>query len=819
MSASYHAKKSMQPVPRPGSQPSKAARAPCKVSDCDRTGPRPPFLLPSSASGISRLRKLAYRVGCSSADQLVSGPIAGTLGEMTKPRHVGPWRPAIRHLRAMSMRLLVCLVLPLAIAFQATPATADMNEPLETRLVPEVVESLFPNADGLGKVAGDPPVATVLKDGEIVGYLFSTHETLRPAGYSGNSFDIVVALSKDGVILGQRVLEQHEPLLVSGGAIPPEHFRRFLSRLRGTDIKMTRRYLPDDIDAVSGATVSAMIMSRAIVDSAILVGYLKEIIDDGSNSLSLDVYNSEDRSWSEMMADGSVRSLTVTNWEVREAFLAQLGESAVPEAGLGANDGNFITLYVALATPPAIGRNLFGARAFRAATQSSKAGEQQLLVASSGPYKWIPRNPWLVPIFDRVRVVQNGRELPLLPENFYWATRLAVNDHPRFTNAARFRVPSSMDFEPLEPWTLELRVFEEVPEGVEPRSVDFALPYRIPAQYVLGDDLALEEAGFKEPHYVGFGQWRESTLTDWQRSWVEKQWLILGLVALLIAVTSVMLFQHRLSQSRRLHAVVRTGILAITVVWVGWVAGAQLTILMVINYLHAAFTDVGWQSILFNPLLVILSIYVAISLLLWGRGVFCGWLCPFGALQEILNKIATAVRAPQFTVPQTVQQRLWALKYVLAAGILGLAAYSLSMASIAAEIEPFKTAISLKFQRNWPYVVYAGLLLFAGLFIERFFCRYLCPLGAVLALAGRLHVLNWLKRRPECGNPCKICESSCPVGAVEESGAINMNECFQYLDCQVDYFDDQRCPPLVASRKRLENMRQPSAAGLATAGE
>ena len=127
-----------------------------------------------------------------------------------------------------------------------------------------------------------------------------------------------------------------------------------------------------------------------------------------------------------------------------------------------------------------------------------------------------------------------------------------------------------------------------------------------------------------------------------------------------------------------------------------------------------------------------------------------------------------------------------------------MACYSLNAAAGAAEIEPFKTAITMKFDRAWPYVVYAIALLTAGLFIERFFCRYLCPLGAVLAVGGRLDILNWLKRRHECGNPCQICATSCPIGAINDNGAINMNECFQCLDCQIDYSDDQRCPVLVS---------------------
>ena len=90
--------------------------------------------------------------------------------------------------------------------------------------------------------------------------------------------------------------------------------------------------------------------------------------------------------------------------------------------------------------------------------------------------------------------------------------------------------------------------------------------------------------------------------------------------------------------------------------------------------------------------------------------------------------------------------------------------------------------------------VWDGLSSFGGL------------LGGVLAALDRLHLIDLLKRRPECGNPCHLCERSCPVRAIENTGKIVTAECFQCLDCQVEYYDDKRCPPLVQAAK----LRAPS---------
>src|SRR5699024_1046815 len=143
---------------------------------------------------------------------------------------------------------------------------------------------------------------------------------------------------------------------------------------------------------------------------------------------------------------------------------------------------------------------------------------------------------------------------------------------------------------------------------------------------------------------------------------------------------------------------------------------------------------------LMDPLVFIQWFAVAASLTFWGRGAYCGWLCPFGALQELSNQIARAFKVPQWTLPWSLHERLWPIKYMMFLGLFGVSLYSVSLSEQLAEVEPFKTAIILKFLRDWPFVVYALVLLVIGLVIERFYCRYLCPLGAALAIPARIRM-------------------------------------------------------------------------------
>ena len=244
--------------------------------------------------------------------------------------------------------------------------------------------------------------------------------------------------------------------------------------------------------------------------------------------------------------------------------------------------------------------------------------------------------------------------------------------------------------------------------------------------------------------------------------------------------------------------------LLFTVVFIGGYAHAQLSVVNVITFANILFSGFRWEVFLLAPVTFILWFSVAASLLFWGRGAFCGWLCPFGALQELLSEAAQFLRIPQIKVPWGLNQRLWPIKYIIFLVIFGTSLGNMDLAERLAEAEPFKTVIVLFFDREWPYVLYGGGLLVMSFFIERFFCRYLCPLGAALAIPGRLRMFDWLKRHKECGSPCQRCAHECIVQAIHPEGHINPHECHYCLYCQVLYYDDHKCPVMVQRRLKRE---------------
>jgi polyferredoxin len=204
---------------------------------------------------------------------------------------------------------------------------------------------------------------------------------------------------------------------------------------------------------------------------------------------------------------------------------------------------------------------------------------------------------------------------------------------------------------------------------------------------------------------------------------------------------------------------VRRGFLIYTVVFIGWYGLAQLSVIHVLTFLHAAVHAFNWEVFLIDPLVFILWSFTAISLLLWGRGVFCGWLCPYGALQELVNQLARRFNVRQLEFPQVVHERLWSIKYIVLLLLFGVSLQSLSEAAVYAEVEPFRTAFTLRFQREWPFVLYAVGMVAVSVFNRKFFCKYLCPLGAALTFPGRFRIFDWwLRRHKECGHPADLRE-------------------------------------------------------------
>jgi transcriptional regulator of nitric oxide reductase len=684
-------------------------------------------------------------------------------------------------------RRLWLLLLALALA---SPAAAEKGK-LAERLTPDVMAAVFPGAERLGPEEGSPPAVAVYRGDKVVAWIFSTLDIINARGYSVVPFDVIAGVEPTGRITGAKVVFHREPYVYQDAIRQPQ-LDAFLAAEAGAPLNGSPTQLPPNF--VAQSTITARLMRAAVHDTARMVLHTRlgrQVVTEPT----IDVERFELKSWEELIAEGSVARLRITSGEVAAALAKAGAADATPDAPLRKPDDLYSEVFFGLLTPAAIGGNLLGVRNFNEFQQRIPQGRHVLFFASNGPYDFHGTSHWWKERgyrFDRIRIVQDGRPIGFLHYDYQPLLTGAVAGLQAQQEAGLFTLPADAVFDPVKPWRLEFLVNAAKPQpGSDPGSiagsttpvtVAFPLEYRLPAAHILMPD--------------------EPAVAAWVEAWRDARLNIAILAALLVALTAIFVFQARLSRSRLAHRLVRAGFLAVVLVWLGWVAGVQLSIVNVINYAQAPFRSFDASFYLAEPLMVIIAAYTLVSVVLIGRGVFCGWLCPFGALQELLAQASRALGAPQWNPSPGLEKRLWMGKYVAGAAVLVLVLSGIDGSGASAEIEPFKTAITSKFTRAWPYVLYAGALLAIGLFSERAYCRFLCPLGGVLAALDRLHLIDLLKRRPECGNPCHLCERSCPVRAIEPTGRIVMAECFQCLDCQVEYYDDTRCPPLVQAAAR-----------------
>lgn len=292
----------------------------------------------------------------------------------------------------------------------------------------------------------------------------------------------------------------------------------------------------------------------------------------------------------------------------------------------------------------------------------------------------------------------------------------------------------------------------------------------------------------------------------WQDKGLELSLILVALGVLLF----ILFFQDWLVVRTRLFRRIRLAYLLFTVFFIGYYCMAQLSIMNVLAFIQLLANEFTWETLMIDPLIFVLWGFVAVSIILWGRGVYCGWLCPFGAMQELIHKLGKTIGLKSYEFPKMVHERLWAIKYIILIVLVGVSLESLATAALIAEVEPFKTTLALRFQREWWFVLYAVVLLIISAFNSKFFCKYLCPLGAGLSFATRFRVFDWLRRRKECGRPCQTCASLCQISAIKHTGEIIDTECHYCLECQVDYWDDCLCPPLMEKRKKRERRTQRS---------
>ncbi|KGJ07638.1 NosR/NirI family protein [Paracoccus sphaerophysae] len=748
----------------------------------------------------------------------------------------------LRVLSALILSLTLCLasLMPQQASAQGAAPAASSHL---AQLLPDIAPAdIVPGADAFGEIRADLPVAPVMGGGQQLGWVYITSDFVGTTGYSGKPIHTAVAVDQDARVLGVRLVKHSEPIVLIG--IPNEKIQEMAAGYVGMDLKAEARAGGDahELNIISGATVTVMVIDDSIVRSGLHVaralglgglGEAPAATADAGPAMAVNPDAAAAKDWPTLEGDGTVRRLLLDVATVNQTFETHADPRAREKPLTEAPDTTFIDMRVALVSHPGIGPALLGEAGWKNLQSWLKPGEQAIMVLGNGLYSFKGSGYVRGGIFDRIQLMQGDSSVRFRDRQHRRLNALAAEGAPKFTEMDLFKIPADAGFDPAKPFRLQLLVFRQV-AAIDKAFTTYELDYQLPAKYLqevpqapaaapAADAATAQPATAPAPAATGPAAtaptsaappeavMSQAAATEadaqaqlWKRIWEAKTPQIAALLVMLGVLTLAFFFQDYLARSARAVAVFRYAFLTVTLVWLGWMMNAQLSVVNILALFNSLTTGFSWQAFLLDPLTFILWFAVAAALIFWGRGAYCGWLCPFGALQELTNHIARRLGVPQWRLPWGLHERLWPVKYMIFLGLFAVSLMSLDRAEHLAEVEPFKTAIILKFVREWPFVLYAAWLLVMGLFVERFYCRYLCPLGAGLAIPARIRMFDWLKRYRECGNPCQTCGVECMVQAIHPTGQINPNECLNCMHCQVLYHSKEKCPVVQRTLKRRE---------------
>jgi NosR/NirI family nitrous oxide reductase transcriptional regulator len=644
----------------------------------------------------------------------------------------------------------------------------------------------------LGEPVNEKGVWTLLNSGGAeAGYVFETGPLAPLPGFSGAPINILVTIDRDGRFLDVRLVAHNEPIFVSGLGEAP--FRAFLEQYRGHSIRealvVGTPYGEAGggsdlvyLDGVTKATASVRIAHESILAATLAV--VREKMQGVANGPPVrpDPSIEENFEWADLVERGLARNLKVTNAELDKGFKATIWAHDDPEA---ADDpqGVFLDLWVVDIGPPSIARAVLSEESFADLQRLLRVSpdDEPILVIEGGRHGLVSADFVRNTAPDRLSAVQDGLPVALRDADMTVETG---RDVPQGTTMI-LRIDRRLGFDPTRDWTLSAQAVRA--HGMlkpEMGSVHFPLALKTDAAFFVRPQSSV-------------------ALPPWQAAIVDRKWDLAGLGLLLAGLLGAVGPGMRTIAAPAVLQPVRLVFLGVMVCFVGWWGQGQLSIVTPLAALRTAISGGSLAVLLYDPFSLLIWGAAIIGFALWGRGLFCGWLCPFGAMQEFAHHAGRLLRLPQWNPSPRWDRRLKAGTWLSLAGLVAVTFLAPQKVEAAAEIEPFKTAVTTLFQREWYYVAYALFWLLLAATTFKGFCRYVCPLGSVMALGGMLRTRRWIPRRIECGSPCQLCRVRCPYGAIRKTGEIAYSECFQCLDCVSIHDDATQCVPLVlAQRKR-----------------
>lgn len=649
--------------------------------------------------------------------------------------------------------LLFCCIF-----FEATAAASplDCNE--------QDCAAVLPTATRFEAIEGVPYVAGFDSSDKPCGWVALSTDIVDVKAYSGQPLITLIGLDTEGTISGAQLVKHSEPILLVG--IPVQELHDFIAFYQGK--AATARVVVGtssdkkalQVDIISGATVTALAQNQTILKTARTVGVEVGVVDISAARPGHFIIEETPWTWQQLVDEKVFGRLTVTE--------AQMG---VPDP-----KGNFVDLWYTIADSPQIGMAILGKGTYRHLSEQLESNEHLFVVFGNGSNSFKGSAFVRGGIFDRVRIVQGLRELVFRDTDYENISRVRAEGAPAFKEGAVF-ISRGAQIDPgqkFEMVFLGSRYDKRTAYSREFR--EFKATHKLPSSVYVSEGGDLDEAMYVQA-------WRNRA-TD----------AVIVIVFLLLVIGVFSLRRWSTAHEGRLKAI-HVVAMTFSVVVIGFYMHAQPSVTQLLTLVDSVVHEWRWELFASAPILFTLWIFTAFVSVIWGRGVFCGWVCPYGALTELINKVAIRLGIRQFE--PSSQGIYGSLRYLIFIGLIPVFLYSPILGEKLAEIEPFKTTFLVSpWSRHIGFIAWWGFLLAISIVIYRPFCRFLCPLGAGLAIFGSFR-FSGPRRRQFCSK-CTICTKRCEPQAIRSDGTINPRDCLSCMECEANYRNDEVCPPLVA---------------------
>jgi len=587
---------------------------------------------------------------------------------------------------------------------------------------------------------------------KLISYVFYTTDINNLAAYSGKPLEILISLKPTGVIHDLKLVKHSEPILLTG--IPIEKLLEAVSFYKGRNIN-DKINIGEDLNGeigipiIAGATVTSLILHETILGTARDVGRLFNFFNDTDLAEGGLTNKFNKYSWEDLLKLNAIK---------RYSLDSKLVENT------NAND-LLVDIYFADLKHPSIGKNILGDNYYNELIEEIGDKKSAIIILNNG--RWSFKGSGFVRggIFDRFRIEQGNNVFTFRDNDLKNVYDLDLIDIDSFRETGIFII-SNEKYKPYKESKLVLLINYKT----------FISDYKIPESFCVIPD------------------------PPWLKAWKSKSLYIFLYLSIWIFSIIIFILRYRISTNSFNLSILYNFVLLLDIYIIGILFEGQPSVVNIFSLID----DVKHIGIfIFDPCIFLGWIMILSTIFIWGKSLFCGWICPFGALQEIIFKIRSLLikndTSIEFSV--SITNKLKYFRYIIFFSLAIVSFISYDYAELLAEIEPFKTTWILGIT-NRPFLIsfYTIFLLGISVITYRFFCRFICPLGAFLSFLSFLTIFQ-LRRRGTC-KICRICEKTCNSRAINRLGQIDSKECFGCFTCVNNMYNEKVCPPITKIKLR-----------------